>query len=302
MRVERLAAAECELGEGPVWLADQSALLFTDIIGRALLRWSAADGLQRVDIGARVGCFAPISGSNALIAAVETSLERLDVDFATGRATRTTILADAAPSAALLNDGKCDPAGRFVFGSKALNESDPVGALMRWDGARLETLVRDIVILNGPAFSPMGDRIYFADSPTKKIYAASYDPIFGAMGAPALFAELGPDDGFPDGMATDAAGCLWNAHWDGARLTRYRPDGAVDRVIETPAARSTSVAFGGPDLKTLFVTSAKRGRDDSEPLQDAGAGDLYALRLDSDDIGNTLLGSAPTPFRGADHS
>ncbi len=278
----RVAASGCELGEGPVWLPEARALLFTDIIGRRLLRWSEADGLQRIEIGARVGCFAPMDrAGRRILAAVEQGLEEIALDFAAGRAERAPVA--AAPSvseAEIMNDGKTDPAGRFVFGSKALSEADPIASLMAFDGAAGKTLLRDVTIWNGPAFSPAGDRIYFADSPTRKIFSAPYDVASCALGEVSVFAELVGDEGYPDGMAADAEGGLWNAHWDGGRLTRYLPDGTVDRVVGTPARRPTSIAFGGPEMRTLFVTSAKRGRDDAEPLTDAGAGDLYAVEVD----------------------
>ncbi|MEO1328271.1 MAG: SMP-30/gluconolactonase/LRE family protein [Pseudomonadota bacterium] len=279
--IRRIAEVGATLGEGPVWRAEGDALLFTDIIGRALLRWRASDGVSRVPLGFRVGAFAPIAGAQDLLACAEQGLWRLSVDFETGAVGRRSLGLDAAiPAEGLMNDGRPDPAGRFTFGSKALNEVDPIGRMLSFDGAALSTLTDGFVVFNGPAFSPNGDRVYFADSPSKEIRVAPYDPATGRMGAPSLFARLSEDAGYPDGMAVDAEGGLWNAHWDGGRLTRYRPDGSVDRVVATPVTRPTCVAFGGDDLKTLFVTSAKRGRDDAEDATEPGAGDLFALEVE----------------------
>ncbi|MCI4663914.1 MAG: SMP-30/gluconolactonase/LRE family protein [Neomegalonema sp.] len=280
--VRKVAESDCDLGEGPVWLPEASALLFTDIIGRRMLRWSPTEGLRSVQIGARVGCFAPLDPAGAkILAAVEQGLEEIELDFAAGTATSAPVANGAeVDDDQIMNDGKVDPAGRFIVGSKALNEADPVASLMLFDGASAKTLRDNIVISNGPAFSPDGKRIYFADSPKREIYVAAYDLETGEIGATSRFAELTGDSGYPDGMAVDAEGGLWNAHWDGARVTRYLPDGAVDRVIATPCQRPTSIAFGGADHKTMFITSAKRGTDTMEPLTMSGAGDLYAVDVD----------------------
>lgn len=276
---ERVAACGCDLGEGPVWRPLRRELLFTDIIGRRLLRWREGEGVAEAPLGERVGCFAPIAGEEgALLCAVEQGLERVEVDFAGAAPRREVVQAGVVGPDALLNDGGCDAAGRMVFGSKALNESDPIGVLLQYDGRELRVLREGLVIENGPVFSPAGDRIYFADTPKKEIYTAAYDATSGEMGAVELFATLGAEDGYPDGFAVDAEGGLWNAHWDGARVTRYRPDGQVDFVAPTPVSRPTSLCFGGADMRTLFITSAKRGRDDVEPLDEPMAGDLFAAR------------------------
>lgn len=292
-----VAACGCELGEGPVWRAEAGDLLFTDILGRALLRFrpgrAPGAAFERIPLDSRLSAFAPVAGADDFLAVMERGLFRLTVDFAGATAQGASLDRDAViPDSALMNDGTCDSAGRFVFGSKALNETDGRGAMMRFDGRRLETLREGFVVFNGPAFSPAGDRVYFADTPSRDILTASYDPASGAMGAPELFARLEPDAGYPDGMAVDAEGRLWNAHWDGWRLTRYRPDGAVDRVVPAPVSRPTSLAFGGPDLQTLYVTSARRGREDAAPATEPMAGDLFALPVETS--------GAPVPaFRAA---
>lgn len=279
--LQRIAAAGCELGEGPVWRPEQGDLLFTDIIGRAILRWRPDAPLQRVALGRRLGAFAPCRDSDALLAVSERAVMRLHVDFDSGAARWESLGVDAAIDAdQIMNDGCCDAAGLFVFGSKALNESDAVGSMMRYGPDGLETLQGGFIVFNGPAFDPERTRVYYADTPSRRIMTARYDSATGAMGEAEVFAELAPEAGYPDGMTVDVEGCLWNAHWDGWRITRYRPDGSVERVIEAPVSRPTSLAFGGADLKTLFVTSARRGRDDAPPASEAGAGDLYAIALD----------------------
>lgn len=267
-----LAETQCTLGEGPVWRSTQQDLLFTDIIGRVLLRWNAKEGVTRQPLDGRLGAFC-LTGDGRLLAVMERDVCALDAD---GR--RHALGFDAVISeAALMNDGKRDRRGRFVFGSKALNEVDPIGVMMSFDGVSLRTLRGGFVVFNGPAFSPSGDRVYFADSPTRRIYTADYDLESGALGQVEVFATLDAAAGYPDGMTVDSDGGLWNAHWDGWRITRYHPDGSIDMEIETPVSKPTSLTFGGTDLQTLFITSAKRGRDDAENAREPHAGDLLCL-------------------------
>lgn len=270
--VRVLAAAQCVLGEGPVWRPDHADLLFTDIIGRQLLRWSVRDGLTKQPLDGRLGAFAR-RNKGGVLAIMERGIYVLDE-----MGQRHGLDFDAAiPETALMNDGKCDRQGRFVFGSKALNETDPIGTMMRFDGSAPVVLRDGFVVFNGPAFSPKGDRIYFADSPSRRIQTAAYDTERGILGAVEVFATLDKDTGYPDGMTVDGEGGLWNAHWDGWRITRYRPDGAIDLQIETPVSRPTSLAFGGGDMRTLFITSAKKGRDDAPPATEPHAGDLLCI-------------------------
>jgi sugar lactone lactonase YvrE len=159
-----------------------------------------------------------------------------------------------------LNDGKCDPLGRFWAGSMHDPEQRPTGHLYRLDAdLKVEGFEMDFIVTNGPCWSGDGSTFYFADSANRRIYAFAFDLQAGRPGARRLFAELSEDAGHPDGMCVDAQDHVWSAHWDGGRLTRYRPDGAVAMVVQIPAPRVTSCCFGGPDLDILYVTTARIG-------------------------------------------
>jgi sugar lactone lactonase YvrE len=271
-KAKHLTASKCVLGEGPLWNPAREELAFVDIIGRRLLFWHADSGLREVALGQRVGAICAHE-DGGFLAASERGLFRLDAE--TG-AFADIGQDDIIPDTALMNDGKCDRQGRFVFGSKALSESEPLGRLMGYDGSALRRWGHGIV-MNGPAFSPDGTRIYFADSPTRVIFTATWDLAAGELGKVAEFARLEADAGYPDGMTVDSEGCLWNAHWDGWRITRYRPDGTVEREIPVPVPRPTSVAFGGSDMKTLFITSARKGTDTDPGVSEPGSGDLFSV-------------------------
>lgn len=286
-KVTRLASSNCLLGEGPLWLLEHQQLVFVDIIAKRLLRWSQKKGLSEVALSRRVGSVA--HGENGrLLAASERGLFALDPE--SGEMSSIGHDQIIGPDN-LMNDGKCDRQGRFVFGSKSLNETDSSGRLMSFNGKTVRRWQSGMV-MNGPAFSPDGKTIYFADSPTRKIFCAPYDTKTGDLGAAEVFVTLAEDAGYPDGMSVDATGHLWNAHWDGWRISRYAPDGTLVEEIEMPVSRPTSLAFGGADMKTLFITSARTGRAEEAANPEPAAGDLFVMETD-------ITGLAEPDFRGS---
>ena len=138
-------------------------------------------------------------------------------------------------------------------------------------------MVHEISIPNTLACSPDGRTFYYADSIKRALYACDLDPRTGAIGPPRPFAHTHGEPGVPDGTAVDADGYLWNAQWGGWRIVRYAPDGRIDRIVEMPVAQPTSCAFGGPDLRTLYVTSARDELSDAELAGQPLAGGLFAF-------------------------
>jgi sugar lactone lactonase YvrE len=177
-----------------------------------------------------------------------------------------------------LNDGKCDALGRFWVGSMHDSERQPTGHLYRLDpDLSLERFPMGFVVTNGPSWSGDGRIFYFNDSVARRIYAFEFDLAEGRLGRRRLFVQVPADAGHPDGQCVDAEDHLWTAHWNGGRVTRYRPDGTVDRVVALPAPLVTSCCFGGQDLSTLYVTTARAGLTpaalDAAPL----SGGLFAI-------------------------
>jgi sugar lactone lactonase YvrE len=176
-----------------------------------------------------------------------------------------------------INDGAVHPTGTcLVFGSRHREETRPLGRAYLL-GKSLIALPWCFTVFNGPAFSLDGRTIYFADSPEGLIWSAPFDATRSTVGERSIFSTVPAEDGFPDGMAVDSDGHLWSAHWDGWRITRYRPDGQVDRVVEVPMARPTSVAFAGPDGSQLIFTSART--DTAPDTRSQAEGALLALDL-----------------------
>ena len=267
------------LGEGPLWDPEAGALVWVDIPRGRVMRLVAKPRVREtLQLPEPAGCVARLADGDYLVAGGR-SLYR--VSFARGEHEKL-LAVDLMDPSTMANDGAADPGGRFVFGSKHKEHTEPkAAAFIFGSGAGLRTLHSPLTIFNGPAFGRGGARIYFADTLEGLIFRATYDLATGRMGEPEVFARVPAAAGYPDGMVVDSEDCLWNAHWDGGRLTRYRPDGSVERVVEVPVRRPTALCFGGADLRTVFVTSA--APDEGVPTREGDAildGDVVRFRAD----------------------
>jgi sugar lactone lactonase YvrE len=264
------------LGEGPVWSGREGALYRVDIKRPRLRRYEPGTGAVRDwPLPAEVGSVALRTAGGAVVA-LRTGLHLLDLG--TGGTTRICDPEEDRPENRF-NDGKCDRRGRFWAGTMRDDESAPDGALYRLDADRSCTRVlTGVICSNGIGWSPDGGTMYYTDTWTRRIDALEFDPETGELGRRSVFARDDvPGEGVPDGLTVDAEGGVWSAKWDGWRLVRYAPDGSVDRVVPMPVQRPTSVAFGGPDLGTLYVTSARIGLDGAALRQAPLSGGLFAL-------------------------
>ena len=276
-QVRRVVACENQLGEGSVWDVAEQALYWVDIVGRKLQRFHEPSGEIRVWVlPERLASFA-LRGDGGLVCAFASGFAFFDLD--TGR-----IDWIARPEAHMAsnrsNDGKCDAHGRFWMGS--MNEADggPTGALYRLDPDRsVHRMDTGIAISNAICWSPDGRRLYFADTPDREIRVYDCDPASGAISNKRRFVKA-PGPGYPDGATVDAEGYIWNAEWDGWRVVRYAPDGRVDRVLDVPVQRPTCCAFGGKELRTLYITSAAMELDRAALERQPWAGSLLAIDLD----------------------
>jgi sugar lactone lactonase YvrE len=251
------------LGEGPVWDARTGHLYWVDIAAGTVFTHSADTGqTTAVDVGAQVGCVGLTDDPRVLVAGLRTGWHLLDL-----RTGGLTFLADPEVDrpGCRFNDGAVDPAGRFWTGSLEDSESQPLGRLYRLDGdGRYIVADHGFCCSNGIDWSPDGRWMYFVDSTIRTIFRYAFDVDSGAITDRRVFADTSSMKGVPDGLRVDAAGDLWCAFWDGAHLTRFAPDGTVRERVGLPVLRPTSIAFGGPDLRTMFVTSASRGLSEEQ--------------------------------------
>jgi sugar lactone lactonase YvrE len=269
-----------ELGECPQWSVEEQALYFVDIKGKALHRFKPVTGEHSTMLmPEEIACFGFRKGGG-FIAAFRSGLWLLD---ASGN--RLEKLADNPEDqrSSRFNDGRVDPAGRFLAGTIDEPKDGGKAHLYRYDRRGLNVLASGLLTSNGVAFSPDGRTLYHSDTPTFTVWRYAYDPATGEATDKTLFVRLEPtaaDRGRPDGAAVDAEGCYWTALFEGGRIQRYAPDGRLLAEYPVPARCPTMVAFGGPDLKTLFVTSARTGRSEEELATLPHSGSLFSMPVE----------------------
>ena len=254
MRIARLDAPRCEGGENPIWDSARQALHYIDNTGRKVHTYSPASGTSRtLDMPAVITTLVLRQDGGAVVT-LRSGIHLLDLD--TGALQLVHPLPDPPPH--VFNDGKVDPCGRFVIGASTANfaEPRPDGGLFRLDpDLSLTRLDAGIHFSNGPCWSPDGATLYFSDSWINTAYAYDYDAAAGTVSNRRTFISTEALGGLPDGATVDADGVYWVAVFRAGKIAAYRPDGKLERVIDMPVKLPSSVAFGGPDLDRLYVTT-----------------------------------------------
>lgn len=285
------------LGESPFWHPQEQRLYWVDIPGRRIAR-VAMQGLQAQGpvaywpLTQEPGCIAPAQGGGLVMAL------RDGIYWAREWGGPLQLLAAAPYDTAKqrFNDGKCDAQGRFWAGSLYEPKDQPLGALYMLDGQGLHAMMGGVVTANGLAWSPDGGTAYWADTAAHQVRAFDFDAPTGQLTNSRLFYQAAPKPagwvggseapktppygGRPDGAAVDSEGCYWSAQYEGGRLLRLSPTGEVLAEVATPALCPTMPCLGGPDLKTLFITTSRQGRSQAELAQYPGAGCVWAMRVE----------------------
>jgi sugar lactone lactonase YvrE len=276
MRITKVDVPPCTLGEGPLWSDRDQCLYYVDIVERRIHRYRPASGTHESwQFDRMTGSLAECR-SGGLIATQQDRIVRFDPARGPARLEVVAVL-EADRPANRLNDGRADALGRFWVGSMQHDEKAHRGRLWCVTADGKARAVRDgIGVSNSIAFDPARNRMYFADSMAKLIEHTTLD----AAGLPTTWQPLArAEKGGPDGSCVDAEGCLWNAEWGAHKVVRYTPAGEVERVIELPVSRPSCPVFGGPDFRTLYVTSARYLMSPEEDRTDVNAGSLYAIEL-----------------------
>jgi sugar lactone lactonase YvrE len=271
--------ARAELGECPVWAADEQALYWVDIQGKALHRFDPVTGDDRSwPLPQRCGSFALRESGGAVLALVDGFYS---FDFTTGEA---AFLAGprAQPAGTRFNDGKVSPDGRFFAGT--MDEETlrkPVASLYRLDpDGTLHEVVDGLIVSNGLAWSVDGTTMFHSDSKGQVVWTYPYDARTGDLGDRRVLARPSEEVGRPDGGAADVEGYYWSAGISAGVLNRWAPDGTLDRSIPLPVSNPTCPCFGGPDLKTVYVTSLRHDLPDDVLAAKPASGGIVALRVD----------------------
>ncbi len=270
------------LGEGVQWDVQRQSIWWTDIQAARLYRfhWRAQE-LEYYELPERLCAFALTSDPNIIVAAFASGFARYELD---SRACQWIDRPEFHFKGTRFNDGRVDRQGRFWCGT--MIESDQAtdsngnlvkGSLYCLQGKSAICKLRDIRIANSLCWSKDGTTAYFADSPEQTIWAFDFDPAGANLSNRRVFARTA-GNAVPDGSCVDHEDCLWNAEWGGGRVTRYRPDGSIDLQLDLPVSQPTCVAFGGPNLDCLIVTSATDQLSAEQAASQPEAGHVFVYK------------------------
>jgi sugar lactone lactonase YvrE len=268
----------CILGECPLWHPSEQALYWIDILKPALHRLDPNTHQHQMWPMPTNICCIGLHAAGGLIAGMRTYFAHIELP--SGQVTK---IADVvAPNQPLMfNDGKCDRQGRYWAGTKDLAEKNPLATLYRLDKqGEVTPMAQHIVETNGIAWSPDNRIMYYCDTLPRHIWQCDFDAETGTLANQRIFVQVPEGAGLPDGLTVDRDGFIWSAHWNGWGITRYTPDGKIDRVIPMPVQLTSSCCFGGADYRTLFVTSIRHNLTAEELAKGPLAGCVFAVEID----------------------
>jgi len=284
---------QTQLGEGARWDGRRGELLRVDIIAGRVQRDRVEVGgsltpVATYDLPGTVGAVAPVDGDDGWLLAAGRGFLVLRPDGS------QHVLGQVASAGTRMNDGACDPQGRFWAGTLADDHRAGGGTLYRLDrDGRVEPVLEGLTISNGLGWSPDGGTMYLVDSGPRLVHAFDFDGERGTITQQRTLIAVPEDVGAPDGMTVDAAGDLWVAVYGGGQVRRYSPSGQLVDVVRIPAAQCTSCAFGGVGLDRLYVTTATEGWSDEQRRADPAAGIVY--RIDTGARGEPAAPFRPEP-------
>ncbi|SDQ71989.1 SMP-30/gluconolactonase/LRE family protein [Pseudovibrio sp. Tun.PSC04-5.I4] len=273
------ADTQCSLGEGPLWAPSHNALFWVDINNNMVLRKGINGALKTWQFDEPISAFAQIPETGDLMLSSATGLYRWSPE----KHTRELIhLVEDQNPVTRSNDGRTDRSGGFWISSMGHKAEKGAGSLYRFFKGELAKVSGDITIPNSLCFSPDGSVAYFSDTVTSQIIKWSLNAQTGLPEGPAeIFADISGTGFGPDGSVVDAEGYLWNAQWGGYRVVRYKPDGSIDRIVEVDASQPSCPAFGGPDYKTLYITTARENLSEEQLTKEPLSGAVFAVSIDT---------------------
>ena len=280
------------LSEGPRWDEARGELLWVDILGRGFHRAAVTvDGrpqdVRTMALDRHVGAVAPVAGGGYVLAAGQGFL------FVGEDGARELAQPEAGRADVRMNDGACDPQGRFWAGTMAYDESPGAGVLYRLElDGRCSTVLTGLTISNGIGWSPDGATMYLSDSGAGVVEAFDFDGVTGAVDGRRTLVRIDRPGVAPDGLTVDEEGDVWVGLYGGWAVDRYGPDGSLRDTVPIPAAQATSCAFGGADRRTLFVTTGREGLDGAALERQPDAGRVFAV------TGLDARGTGCAPYRG----
>ena len=275
MKPELLLDAKSELGEGPSWDSRNGVLYWVDIFRGLVHRYTPDESKdEEFQAGQYVSSVVPSRSGDVVV-----TLQHGFFSLSLGGEPHPIAEVEGSLAQNRFNDGKCDPRGRFWAGTMDIEEKRPVGALYVLEKERGVTKVLEkVTVSNGLGWSPDHRTMYYIDTPTRLVAAFDYSDSTGRIKNRRTAVDMSDQPGYPDGMAVDAEGMLWVAHWGGWRVTRFDPhNGKALAYVSMPASQVTACCFGGRRLDQLYVTSARAGIGPEEAAQGSPAGGLFRI-------------------------
>lgn len=276
--LELLIDAQATLAEGPSWDERKGFLYWVDVVKKEVHIYDSQKSIDRcIKLDQMVGAAVPRE-SGGLVLAMEKGFYALDMETE-----ELTLLND--PEGDLpcnrFNDGKCDEAGRFWAGTMDRNGNTNQGSLYRLDtDMNCKKMLDGLTISNGLAWDTKKQKMYFIDTPTKKIVSFDYDADSGDISNKKVVVQFPEGEGVPDGMTIDDEGMIWVAHWGGGKVSRWNPEtGEFLEQILIPATQVTSCVFGGKDLDELYITTAREDLSEKSLLSQPKAGGIFKIRV-----------------------
>jgi len=278
--------ARDQLGETPLWCPRTGKVWWLDIERPRLQSFDERTGRHEVfSFDSMFAGSLALHREGGFVAGLDNSLHRFDPATSV---LRRIVDVETSGKRTRLNDGRCDSRGRLWIGTMDAEIREPLGSFYRVDpSGSVDWLFNDIIVTNSVAVSPDGRTLYMSDTRRFKIWTFDLDLDYGVLSNRRVFADYSNEQGRPDGACIDSEGCLWNAVFAGHRVIRYTPTGKIDRVIELPVTNPTCVCFGGPDLRTLYITTATKMIAPELLAKEPLAGALLAM-----DVGVTGLPEA----------
>ncbi len=286
LSAQNVLPARARLGEGPLWDSDKQVLYWVDILNHRVHVFEPSSGDDcHWDVD-DVGSALALMPGEKLLVAMGNRVAALDL---TSGAVETLKTVEFDTPGTRFNDGKCDPQGRFWIGT--ISPEPGTATLYRYDpDGSVRTMETGLTISNGLGWSPDGGTFYLTDSPQRKIYAYQFNGETGEISDRTVLIDLDDKSIEPDGLAIDADGNIWTALWDGWCVACFSPTGEALGRVEFPVPRPTCPTFGGPNLQTLYVTTASAGLSQKELQEGFFSGDLFAIAAPTPGLPTTPLG------------
>ena len=276
MEASLVLDAKATLGEGAIWHPIEERLYWVDIEGHALHLFNPATNHDEIwPVGARVGTVVPIVGGGALVA-LQNGIHLINTETGELACINNPIQGEDIR----FNDGKCDPAGRFWVGTMALDSREGAAVLYRMErDGNLHLILDKLSVSNGLVWTADKKTMFFIDTPTRKVQRFAYNDETGDISKQGDVIRIPETEGKPDGMTIDSEGNLWVALYGGGAVGCWDPKtGDMLQKINVPAPHTTSCAFGGEDLSTLFITSARDGLDEDQLRKYPHSGGIFAVK------------------------